>query len=94
MSIQMRGRDAKPGPFGYEAAVELRRPLRVLYGLGLLGWPLGVFAFGGFDDDTGAAIVVAGCFLALGSMSLELVLRRRDRGRITTSAGTDQSGAD
>jgi hypothetical protein len=74
--------------------VELRRPLGLLFALGVLGWPVGVFGFGGFDDDTGTTIVVAGCFLALGSVAAELLLRWRDQRRTTRSVGTSQGSTD
>jgi hypothetical protein len=59
--------------------VELRRPLGVFCALGSLAWPVGVFGFGGFDDDAGTVIVGVGSFVVLVSIAVELLLRGRDR---------------
>lgn len=59
--------------------MELRSPLNWLVTLGWLGWPIGVFAFGGSDDDTGVIFIGVGSLLILGSMAIELLLRKRDK---------------
>lgn len=40
-------------------------------------WPVGLLAFGGFDEDAGAAIVAVGCLLVLVSLAAEFALRSR-----------------
>jgi len=62
--------------------MEMRRPLRALFALGSLGWPVGLFAFGGFDTDAGTAIIGAGCLLVLGSLAAEVTLRARHKRRL------------
>ena len=57
----------------------LRRPLDAVAALGALAWPVGFFAFGGFEDDSGAAIIAAGSLLALSAIVAELSLRLRDK---------------
>ena len=59
--------------------MQLRRPLDLSLALGELGWPVGMFAFGGFRSDTGAIIIGGGSVLVLATMAIELLLRARDR---------------
>jgi hypothetical protein len=61
--------------------VQPRRPLDLFFALGSLGWPVGYFAFGGFDSDAGGTIIGVGSLVVVGSMAVELVLRGRDRRR-------------
>jgi hypothetical protein len=60
--------------------VQLRRPLDLLFVLGFLGWPMGLFGFGGFDNDAGGTIIGVGCLLLLSSLAVELLLRGRPIG--------------
>lgn len=54
--------------------------------LGAILWPVGLFGFGGFDEDAGAAIVAAGCVLVLGSLAVECALRSRAGRRLIDRA--------
>jgi hypothetical protein len=72
--------------------MQLRRPLDLLFALGSLGWPVGLFAFGGFNNDTGATIIGVGSLLVLASIAVELLLRGRARRRAGRTASPGSSG--
>jgi hypothetical protein len=59
----------------------LRGPLPWLFATGMLGWPVGSWAFGGFHSATGALIIGVGSSLGISCVALELALRMRDRRR-------------
>jgi hypothetical protein len=40
-------------------------------------WPVGLFGFGGFDEDAGSAIVAVGSVIVLSSLGAEFALRAR-----------------
>lgn len=61
--------------------MQLRRPLDLFFVLGALAWPVALIAFGGTDNDTGAAIFGGGGLLVLASLGAEVGLRVRDRRR-------------
>ena len=58
--------------------MQLRRPLDLFFAVGSLGWPVGLFALGGFDDDAGTIVIGVGSLVVLATMASELLLRRRD----------------
>ncbi len=62
--------------------MELLSPLRAVVTIGALGWPIGLFGFGGFDNDTGSAVIGIGCLLIVGAFVTELALRARDKRRM------------
>src|SRR3954452_22149754 len=72
---------------GKHPQMQLRRSLALLFALGSPGCPVGMFAFGGFDTGTGAAVIGTGCLLVLVSLAAELVLRARDDRRRRRPAG-------
>jgi len=61
--------------------MELRPRLQLLFSLGGLGWPVGQFGFGGFDNAVGGTIIGVGSFILLAALGAEAALRARERRR-------------
>jgi hypothetical protein len=59
----------------------LRGPLRWLYVIGAIGWPVGGWGFSGFHTMAGALIIGIGSWLVLTCCTVEIALRLRDRRR-------------